>query len=75
MIAAGAALGLPERICKREIDAMTVRIGPELDDIIAGIEEENAELPESTRQYQGGELRLLRAIRYVIVARMLLKVS
>lgn len=75
VIAAGAALGLPERICKREIDAMTDRIGPELDDIIAGIEEENAELPESTRQYQGGELRLLRAIRYVIVAQMLLKVS
>lgn len=75
LIDAGAALGLPDRISKREIDALASRIGPELDAIIAAIEQENAELPESTRQYQGGELRLLRAIRYVIVAQMLHKIS
>lgn len=75
LVDAGAALGLPNRISQREIDSMASRIGPELDVIIAGIEQENARLPESTRQYQGGELRLLRAIRYVIVAQMLQKVS
>ena len=75
LVDGGAVLGLPEQICKREIDSMATRIGPELDAIIAGIEQENTELPENTRQYHGGELRLLRAIRFVIVAQMLERIA
>lgn len=75
LVDAGAVLGLPVRICTREIDSMATRIGPELDAIIAGIEQDNAKLPDNTRQYQGGELRLLRAIRFVIVAQMLERIA
>lgn len=75
LVDAGAALGLPPQISQREIDSIASRIAPELDAIIAGVEIENAHMPENTRQYHGGELRLLRAIRYVIVAQMLEKIS
>lgn len=75
LVDAGAALGLPEQICKREMDSMVARIGPELDAIITRVELENAKLPDNTRQYQGGELRLLRAIRFVIVAQMIQKIA
>ena len=75
VIAAGATLGLPAQICEREIDSITTRVGPELDTIIASVEHDNAQLPADTRQYLGGELRLLRAIRHIIVAQMLQKIS
>jgi serine/threonine-protein kinase HipA len=75
VVAGGAVLGLPAQICEREIDSITTRIGPELDTIIASVEHDNAQLPTNTRQYQGGELRLLRAIRHIVVAQMLQKIS
>jgi serine/threonine-protein kinase HipA len=74
LVDAGVTLGLSPSISQREIAFMASRIGPELDAIIASVELENTLLPESSRQYQGGELRLLRAIRYVIVAQMLKKI-
>jgi hypothetical protein len=40
-----------------------------------GVEIENAHMPENTRQYHAGELRLLSAVRDVIVAQMLEKIS
>jgi serine/threonine-protein kinase HipA len=75
VVTAGAILGLPAQICEREIDSITSRIGPELDTIIAAVELDNAELPFSARQYLGGELRLLRAIRHIVVAQMLQKIA
>jgi serine/threonine-protein kinase HipA len=75
LVEAGASLGLPAPLCQREIDSMASRISPELDSIIKGVEDENAQMPDNTRQYHGGELRLLRAIRYVIVAQMLQKIA
>jgi serine/threonine-protein kinase HipA len=71
LVTAGLELGAPPSICNREIDTITKRIGPELERIIADIEAENAQMPENTRRFHGGELRLLRAIRYVVVANML----
>lgn len=75
LVDAGVALGLPPAISQREIEAMASRIGPALDAIIASVALENTHLPDNTRQYQGGELRLLRAIRYVIVAPMVQQIS
>lgn len=75
VLAGGAVLGLPAQICEREIDSITSRIGTELDTVIASVEHDNAQLPTNTRQYLGGELRLLRAIRHIIVAQMLKKIA
>jgi serine/threonine-protein kinase HipA len=75
VVAGGAVLGLPAQICEREIDSITSRISPDLDTIIASVELDNAQMPANTRQYLGGELRLLRAIRHIIVAQMLQKIS
>jgi len=75
LVDAGAALGLPADIALREIGVMAARLGPELDALIATIAQENQSLPDNTLNYQGGELRLLRAIRHVIVADMLKRVS
>jgi serine/threonine-protein kinase HipA len=75
LVAGGAALGLPAPICEREIDSIASRIGPELDTIIASVEQDNAQLPTTARQYLGGELRLLRAIRHIIVAQMVQKIA
>ena len=75
LTAAGLALGLPAAVTTREISSMTSRIGPELDAIIASVEVENTRLPEHTRVYHGGELRLLRAIRHVIIGQMLQRLS
>lgn len=75
LAAAGMALGLTPSITTREISSMTSRIGAELDTIISSVEIENTKMPENTLVYQGGELRLLRAIRYVIVDQMLQKLS
>jgi serine/threonine-protein kinase HipA len=75
LVEAGAILGLTAQISHREIDSIVTRIGPELDVIIASVEHENAQMPANTRQYHGGELRLLRAIRHVIVAQMLQRID
>ena len=75
LVDAGAALGLSADMAQREIGVMAARIGPELDALIATIAQENQSLPDHTRNFQGGELRLLRAIRHVIVADMLQRVA
>ena len=75
LVDAGAALGLSADMAQREIGAMAARIGPELDALITTIAQENQSLPDHTRNFQGGELRLLRAIRHVIVADMLQRVA
>ena len=75
LVDAGALLGLSADMAQREIGALAARIGPELDALIAMIAQENQSLPDNTRNVQGGELRLLRAIRHVIVADMLKRVS
>jgi serine/threonine-protein kinase HipA len=75
LIDAGVALGLTSQICLREIVAITANITKELDDIITEIESENTQLPDTTRIYQGGELRLLRAIRHVVLEDMLKRIA
>lgn len=45
-------------------------IVPRMDGLIQEIEQENTSLPENSRVYQGGELQLLRTIRYVVIGEM-----
>lgn len=70
LISAGMALGLTRKICEREMGNMIDAIGPRLDQLINTIRQENTHLREDSRPYLGGEMALLRTIRFVIVAEM-----
>lgn len=75
LLEAGAALGLPQRICSRELDAMLRGIGPNLDQLIEQIAQENERLSEPCRPFLGGEMQLLRTIRHIVVAEMVRKLE
>jgi serine/threonine-protein kinase HipA len=67
---AGRMLGLTEATARRELDRMVQGIVPEADKLIAAIGAENAALPEAVRAALGGEMRVLRAIRHIIIQEM-----
>lgn len=73
MIEAGRALGLSENICQREVGKMTERALSEMDDIIARITQENSSAPKEAAAYHAGEMRLLRAIRHIVMSEMVQK--
>jgi len=75
LLKAGVALGLKLPICERDLDWMLKNIGPSLERLIAEIEAENTTLPPECHPYLGGEMRLLRTIRYVVVAEMVARLS
>lgn len=64
MLQAGADLGLSKGTATRELDKMLRTLPEHADRLIAAIE---ASYPAQATNYQAGELRLLRAIRHVIV--------
>ena len=64
MLQAGADLGLSKGTATRELDKMLKTLPEHADRLIAAIE---ASCPAQATNYQAGELRLLRAIRHVIV--------
>lgn len=64
MLQAGADLGLAKSTATRELDKMLKTLPEHADRLIAAIE---ASYPAQATHYQPGELRLLRAIRHVIV--------
>lgn len=64
MLQAGADLGLAKGTATRELDKMLKILPEHADRLITAIE---ASYPEQAINYQAGELRLLRAIRHVIV--------
>lgn len=70
VMAAGEALGIPPTLCLRELNHQLNRILPLFDDLIAEIQAENMALPEESKVFAGGEMRLLRAIRHVVVEQM-----
>lgn len=70
VLAAGAALGIPAPLCVRELNAQLKKMEPLLDVLIDEIQTENIDLREDAKVYTGGEMRLLRAIRHVVVAQM-----
>lgn len=75
MLDAALLLGLKEATAKRELDRMVQGILPEADRLIATIAAENAQLPEAARPVLGGEMRVLRAIRHVIIEDMVKKLK
>ena len=64
MLQAGADLGLAKGTATRELDKMLKILPEHADRLITAIE---ASYPAQAINYQAGELRLLRAIRHVIV--------
>jgi hypothetical protein len=54
---------------------MVPGIVPEADKLIAAIAAENAQLPESVRPALGAEMRVLRAIRHIIIEEMVKKLK
>jgi serine/threonine-protein kinase HipA len=75
VLKAGEVLGLTLRICERELDRMTESLPPALTDLIEEIETQNAAYPELVRVFLRGELRVVRAIKHIVVADMLARVS
>jgi serine/threonine-protein kinase HipA len=75
VIEAGRVLGLSESICQREVGRMTEKAMSEMDDIIAHITQENTSAPKEVAAHQAGEMRLLRAIRHIVMSEMLEKMK
>lgn len=70
LLAGAALLGVAKSVATRELDRMLGDIVPRMDGLIQEIEQENTSLPENSRVYHGGELQLLRTIRYVVIGEM-----
>lgn len=70
-IKAGAELGIPQRICLRELDRMRAALPNALKNLREEIETENTHLPENAKPYLGGELRLIRVIESMVLPFML----
>lgn len=75
LLAAGAALGSPVQLCVRELNEQLKKMDPLLDALIAEIQAENVGLREDAKVYSGGEMRLLLAIRHVVVAQMVARMK
>lgn len=71
LIKAGQQLGLPQRICEREITRISHALGAALDGLISEIESRNAQYSGDARRFLAGEIRLVSAIRHVVVSEML----
>ena len=71
LIKAGEKLGLPARICEREITRMSKTLLVTLDGLIQDIQVENLNYPETIRRFLAGETRLIHAFRHIVVPEML----
>lgn len=70
LLQAGAALGLAKATVEREMDRLVSQIGPAADSLIAQIEQENQTLPVEAKRFFGGEMRVLRSIRHIVIEEM-----
>ncbi len=75
LIEAGRVLGLSENICQREVGKMTERAISEMDDIIGRIAQENTSASKEVAAYHAGEMRLLRAIKHIVMSEMAQKMK
>jgi serine/threonine-protein kinase HipA len=71
LLATGEKLGLPPRICEREITRITRALPAAMDELITGIHPDSAALPEGAHRFVAGETRLLNAIRHIVSSEML----
>jgi serine/threonine-protein kinase HipA len=75
VLAAAGELGLGRATAVRELDRMVGAIEGKAEALMAEIDAENAVAPEEAHAYFGGEVRLLRAIRHIIIAQMVAKLQ
>lgn len=75
VLEAGHILGLNQATARRELDRMVRGFIAEADKLIAAIAAENAQLPNAVRPALGGEMRVLRAIRHVVIEEMVKKLK
>jgi serine/threonine-protein kinase HipA len=75
MLDAGRTLGLSVVMCEREIDTMAGQITRQMDAVIADVGASNQSLPLASAVYHAGELQLLRAIQYVVIAEMVARLN
>jgi serine/threonine-protein kinase HipA len=73
LLDAGAALGLASATVARELDRYVARIMPAAEKLLEQIEVENRSLPDTARPFLAGEMRLLRALTYIVVHEMAAK--
>ena len=71
LLAAGETLGIPARISARELDRMRRTLPPALDEITAEIEAGNRASRADVRPFLAGELRLINALRHLLMPEML----
>jgi serine/threonine-protein kinase HipA len=73
---AATALGLAPRTATRELDSMLAALPREADKLVAAIEASQDEVlahspqPQLARNHFGGEMRMLRAARLIVIADM-----
>lgn len=70
LMKAADEMRIPAAVALRELDGMRMAIQPKMDSIIEKIQKENEALPEQAQRYLGGELKLLRTIRHVVIDEM-----
>jgi serine/threonine-protein kinase HipA len=75
VLRAGEALGLPRRICERELDRLTRTLPSTLEKVESTISIENEKYPDSVRPFLGAEMRLIRTIRHLVMPEMIARVA
>lgn len=75
VLRAGEALGLPRRIGERELDRLTRTLPGAFGKLETAIATQNAQYPDSVRPFSGGEVRLIRTIRHVVIPDMIARVA
>jgi HipA-like protein len=75
VLRAGEALGLPRRICERELDRLTRALPSAFGELEATITTQNAQYPDSVRPFLGSEIRLIHTIRHRVIPDMIARVA
>jgi serine/threonine-protein kinase HipA len=75
VLQAGEALGVSRRICARELERLTRTLPGAIGELEAAIETQNAQCPDSVRPFLGGEIRLIRTIRHLVIPDMIARVA
>jgi serine/threonine-protein kinase HipA len=75
VLRAGEALGLPRRICERELDRLTRALPSAFGELEAAIATQNTQYPNSVRPFLGGEIRLIQTIRHLVIPEMIARVA
>jgi serine/threonine-protein kinase HipA len=67
LLEAGEALGLPQAIGGRELNRMMAALPGALENLIEEVTDENALLPQASKRFLAGEIRLLNTIQNIVV--------